>query len=38
VKRLRDISPVWKFKDRFLEMYTSEEEKEHGAEEEFEQF
>lgn len=32
VKRLRDISPVWKFKDRFLEMYTSEEE------EEFEQF
>ncbi len=39
VKRLRDISPVWKFKDRFLKMYSSEEEEEeHAADEGFQQF
>lgn len=38
VKRLRDISPVWKFKDRFLEMYGSSEEEEHENNNEFEQF
>jgi len=31
VKRLRDISPVWKFKDRFLEMYSNTKEDEHGV-------
>ena len=37
VNRLREISPVWKYKDRFLEMYTSEEE-EHLDDDEFKQF
>lgn len=38
VRRLRDISPVWKFKDRFLEMYGSSEEEEHENNDEFKQF
>lgn len=38
VKRLRDISPVWKFKDRFLDMYGSSEEEEHVNNDEFKQF
>ena len=38
VNRLREISPVWKYKDRFLEMYTSAEEEEHLEDDEFKQF
>ncbi len=38
VNRLREISPVWKYKDRFLEMYTSAEEEEHLDDDEFKQF
>lgn len=36
VKRLRDISPVWRFKDRFLSMYSKAEEEEEHKEEGFE--
>ena len=38
VKRLRDISPVWKFKDRFLDMYNSSEKEEHENTDDFKQF
>ncbi len=38
VNRLREISPVWKYKDRFLEMYAPAEEEEHIEEDEFKQF
>ena len=38
VNRLREISPVWKYKDRFLEMYASAEEEKHLEEDEFKQF
>ncbi|MCL4436007.1 MAG: cysteine desulfurase [Thaumarchaeota archaeon] len=38
VKRLRDISPVWRFKDRFLQMYSSAEEEEEHVHEGFDQF
>ena len=38
INRLRDISPVWKYKDRFLEMYASAEEEEHLDEDEFKLF
>ncbi|MBI2938127.1 MAG: aminotransferase class V-fold PLP-dependent enzyme, partial [Thaumarchaeota archaeon] len=38
IKRLRDISPVWRFKDRFLQMYSSAEEEEEHVHEGFDQF
>jgi cysteine desulfurase len=39
IKRLRDISPVWKYKDRFLDMYSSKEyNNEHISGEDFKQF